>query len=179
MNTTEHSNQRSSKRSGIPRWLVLVVALIFWLVGVPIFYGVLPWAISLLTPRYGWSEGRPTNWNLLGLIPVVLATVCLIWVMILHFAQAPGVPERVELELTPKNLLLLGPYAFSRNPMYLAELALLLGWAIFYGSIAVSITFLIACAFFHFVIVPREERTLEARFGEAYREYKKKVPRWF
>ena len=33
-------------------------------------------------------------------------------------------------------------------------------------------------ATFHFVIVPWEERDLEARFGAAYRAYKARVPRW-
>lgn len=30
----------------------------------------------------------------------------------------------------------------------------------------------------NFVILPREERVLEARFGEVYRQYKRTVPRW-
>jgi protein-S-isoprenylcysteine O-methyltransferase Ste14 len=39
--------------------------------------------------------------------------------------------------------------------------------------------FAVACAVFNFANVPLEERALEARFGEAYREYKLRVPRWF
>ncbi len=179
MNTTEHPNQKPARRASIPRWMALVVALLFWLVGVPLFYGVLPWAISLLTTRYGWSEGHPASWNLFGLIPVVIATACLIWIMVLHLSQTSSVPQRVELERTPSYLLRRGPYAFSRHPMYLSELTLLLGWSIYYGSITVLIAFVVACVFFNLVHVPREERELEARFGEAYREYKNQVPRWF
>ncbi len=33
---------------------------------------VLPWAISLIAPRYGWADGRPGVWNVLGLIPVAV-----------------------------------------------------------------------------------------------------------
>ena len=98
--------------------------------------------------------------------------------MALHFARTRAVPERIELTQTPNFLLSGGLYAFTRNPMYLAELALLLGWALFYGSILVFIGFLIGCMVFNFVIVPQEERLLEARFGEAYRQYKQTTPRW-
>lgn len=55
----------------------------------------------------------------------------------------------------------------------------LLGWTIFYGSLAVFLAFVVACAFFNFIHVPREEHALEARFGEAYREYKGRIPRRF
>ena len=130
---------------------------------------------SLLTPRSGWAAGRPGFWNLLGLIPVVVGTTGLIWTMVLHFAQSP---QGVELDLAKSYLLRLGPYAFSRHPMYLSELTLLFGWVIFYGSVAVLIGFLVAYAVLNFVNVPLEERALEARFGEAYRQYKNTVPRW-
>jgi len=163
----------------VPRWMALIVALAFWMIGIPLFYGIGPWALSLLTPHYRWVAGRPSLWNLLGLIPVLLGTVCLIWIMVQHLARTPEVPERVELERTPQYLLLGGPYAFTRNPMYLSELALLLGWALFYGSILVLIGFLVGWFAFNFVVVPREERELQARFEESYLEYKKKVPRWF
>jgi protein-S-isoprenylcysteine O-methyltransferase Ste14 len=179
MNTIENSRQEQSKKARIPRWMALMIALAFWIVGIPLFYGVGPWALSVLTPHFGWIAGRPSLWNLLGFIPLLIASLCLIWIMLLHFAPISAVPERIERELTPRHLLSGGPYAFTRNPMYLAELTLLLGWALYYGSILVFIGVLLGWFAFNFVIVPREECNLEARFGEAYLEYKNKVPRWF
>jgi protein-S-isoprenylcysteine O-methyltransferase Ste14 len=175
MSTPEVPDEKQSKRTGMPRWMALLVALIVWVAGVPLAHGVMPWAISLLTPRYGWAGGRPGTWNLLGLIPIIVGTACLVWIMVLHLARTP---ERVELEWTPQYLLRRGPYVFTRNPMYVAELALWLGWALLYGSVAVLIGFLLLVVVMNFRVVPREERVLEARFGETYRRYKDTVPRW-
>jgi protein-S-isoprenylcysteine O-methyltransferase Ste14 len=83
----------------------------------------------------------------------------------------------VEWERTPKYLLRRGPYTFTRNPKYLSELMLWLGWGL-YGSLAVLIGCLLLGVLMDFRAVPREERALEARFGEAYRSYKRQVPRW-
>lgn len=63
--------------------------------------------------------------------------------------------------------------------MYLSKLILLFGWIIFYGSVALVLAFVIGYLLFIYYAVPEEERILEAHFGEAYHEYKKKVPRWF
>jgi protein-S-isoprenylcysteine O-methyltransferase Ste14 len=151
----------------LPSWLAYPLALIVW--------EVLPWVISLLSPRYGWAAGRPAIWNLLGLIPVLVGTTGLLWGVWLHSAQSP---EGIEWELDKSYLLSRGPYAFSRHPMYLAELILLFGWVIFYGSVAVLIAFVAWYLFFNYYAVPLEERLLEAHFGEVYREYKRRVPRW-
>jgi len=145
-----------------------------WFVAGPIVYGAGPWAISLLAPRYGWAAGYRGPWNLIGLIPVAVGTTGLIWSVALHFAQSP---EGVEMELAKSYLLTRGPYAFSRHPTYLSILTLLFGWVIFYGSVAVFIAFVAGCVCFNFFAV-REERALEAHFGEAYLEYENKVPRW-
>jgi protein-S-isoprenylcysteine O-methyltransferase Ste14 len=61
--------------------------------------------------------------------------------------------------------------------MYVAELGLWLGWAIFFGSVTVLIGFVALSAGINF-LVRREERDLEARFGEDYLQYKAAVPRW-
>jgi protein-S-isoprenylcysteine O-methyltransferase Ste14 len=61
--------------------------------------------------------------------------------------------------------------------MYLAELALWLGWVVLYGSAPVFVGFLLLCLVVA-VLAPREERALEAKFGDTYREYKCRVPRW-
>lgn len=172
----EVPNEKTSSKVSLPRWLALVLGLFAWLIAIPLAHCGLPWILSLLTPRYGWMNESPGIWNLLGLIPVVFGIVCLIWIMLLGFAQTP---EKVELEWNSPFLLRRGPYALTRNPMYVAELGLWLGWAIFYGSAFVFIGFVVLCVVVNFVILPREERALEARFGESYRQYEKTVPRWF
>jgi protein-S-isoprenylcysteine O-methyltransferase Ste14 len=169
MNTSNVPDSNQPRRTKfLSPWLAYPLALIVW--------WVVPWAISLLSPRYGWVAGRPSMWNLSGLILVLVGTTSLIWGVALHSAQSP---QGIEWELDKSYLLGHGLYKFSRNPMYLSELVLLLGWVLFYGSVAVLIVFAVWYGFFHFYIVPTEERVLEAHFGEAYIEYKNKVPRWF
>ena len=157
--------------------MAFILGLFVWLVAIPLGHGLLPWAISSLTPRYGWNQGHPGGWNLLGVIPVVLGIASLVWIMVVGFAHTSELPERVGLDWTPKFLLRRGPYAFTRNPMYVAELELWFGWAIFYGSVGVLIGFVVFCVVVNF-IVRREERDLEAQFAEVYLQYKREVPRW-
>jgi protein-S-isoprenylcysteine O-methyltransferase Ste14 len=169
MNTTENPNREPSKRTKfLSPWLAYPLALIVW--------EGLPWAISLLTPHYGWVTGRPGLWNLFGLIPVLIGTAGLLWGMAVHSAQSP---EGLEWDLDKSYLLMRGMYAFSRHPMYLSELILILGWVIFYGSISVLVATVASFLVFNYDALPNEERILEAHFGEAYRDYKNRVPRWF
>src|SRR6266852_6359337 len=134
-----------------------ILGLFVWLVAISLGHGALPGAISLLTPRHGWVMAHPGGWNLVGMILVVVAIALLIWIMVLGLSQTSELPDRVALDWTPKFLLSDGPYAFTRNPMYVAELGLCLGWAIFYGSAGVLSGFIVLCVVVNFV-VRREER---------------------
>ncbi|MBD8878669.1 methyltransferase family protein [Roseibium polysiphoniae] len=71
-----------------------------------------------------------------------------------------------------------GLYRYSRNPMYLGVSMLLLAWIIFLGAVLG----LVILAGFMFVLtelqIKPEEKALEAKFGEVYRTYRKKVRRW-
>jgi protein-S-isoprenylcysteine O-methyltransferase Ste14 len=166
---------RPRNRIDMPRWVAVLLALFVWLIAIPLAHGVVPWAISTLTRHYGWSDNSPGIWNWLGLIPITIAAALLIWVLILGIAQTP---DRVKLGLTPSFLMLRGPYRFTRNPMYVAELGLWLGWALFFGSPGVFLGCLVFFPVVNWVILPREERGLEAAFGPAYSRYKDRVPRW-
>ena len=71
-----------------------------------------------------------------------------------------------------------GPYRFSRNPIYLAFSLLQLGLACWVNSLALLMTLMPAVALMSLVVIPREERYLEARFPAAYPAYKASVRRW-
>ncbi len=92
-----------------------------------------------------------------------------------HVVASPG---SFEMEHTPGYLLVRGPYQFTRNPMYLSGMAIWLGWVLFYGSVAVCVGLVVVWGSVIFLVVLWEERELEARFGEAYLQYKNTVPRW-
>jgi protein-S-isoprenylcysteine O-methyltransferase Ste14 len=71
-----------------------------------------------------------------------------------------------------------GPYRFSRNPIYLAFSLLQLGLSLWVNSLALLITLIPAVALMGLVVIPREERYLEARFPSEYLPYKASVRRW-
>jgi protein-S-isoprenylcysteine O-methyltransferase Ste14 len=78
----------------------------------------------------------------------------------------------------PSTFVSSPPYTITRNPMYLGLVLLLLGLAIWIGSVVM----LLAPVAFYLVIdrmvIPGEEATMERLFGEAYLEYKASVRRW-
>jgi protein-S-isoprenylcysteine O-methyltransferase Ste14 len=71
-----------------------------------------------------------------------------------------------------------GPYRFSRNPIYLAFSVLMLGIACWRNSPWFLAALAAAASLMSFVVIPREERYLQRRFGIEYLEYKAKVRRW-
>jgi protein-S-isoprenylcysteine O-methyltransferase Ste14 len=179
MSTSKAPNEKTSRPIRVPRWVAFLLGLFAALVVYPFFVLVVPWAISLGSPRYGWGENVPSAWNLLGLIPVMIGIAGLIWVFSTLLALTLKLSTPVELESTTRVLLTHGPFAISRNPMFLSGLTVWLGWALFYGSTIILLLSVVLWAATNYFTVPREERALGERFGNAYRDYKRKVPRWF
>jgi protein-S-isoprenylcysteine O-methyltransferase Ste14 len=126
---------------------------------------VVPQQLSLLSARHGWTNGGPGWVNLLGVIPVATGAAFLVWSFRLHFV---AVGDSFEMEGTQNYLVLIGPYRFTRNPMYLFGMLIWLGWIIFYGSVAVLAGTVIIWGGVALLVVPWEERNLEVRFGEEY-----------
>jgi protein-S-isoprenylcysteine O-methyltransferase Ste14 len=71
-----------------------------------------------------------------------------------------------------------GIFARMRNPMYVGLILLFAGIAIALGSDWMLILLVLMAAILHFGVVKREERYLEAKFGEPYRAYLNSVPRY-
>jgi protein-S-isoprenylcysteine O-methyltransferase Ste14 len=91
-------------------------------------------------------------------------------------AWAVRTAAHVDLE-RPDQLVDSGPYAFSRNPMYVAWTVGYVGAALVAGT-AWPLLLLPAVLVVTQVVVLREERSLERRFGAAYRSYKTSVRRY-
>ncbi len=76
------------------------------------------------------------------------------------------------------TLVTTGPFGFSRNPIYLAMLAWLLGLAVLLGSLTVLLFPLVFFVLANFMLIPQEEKKLRDSFGEAFDSYCQKVRRW-
>jgi len=81
---------------------------------------------------------------------------------------------------SPTNAALVayGPYAFTRNPMYVGMVTITLGVALLVGAPLLFAAPVLLFLLDNFVIIPFEEAKMERQFGDAYRAYKGKVRRW-
>ena len=133
-----------------------------------------------------WVSGRPFPWAPVwlkavpALILMVIGLALSIWAIVHMRKVGEGNPfDAYNHEVAPrtKHLMTDGPYRFSRNPMlvgiYIYDLGLLLwlqsGWSLL--VFAVEVAFLT-------LQVHSEEKRLEADFGDEYRAYKQRVPRY-
>ncbi len=135
------------------------------------------WLIGFMAAAWGlarlWAPlGNLLLWPGRGL--VAAGIVLIVW-SALAFRQARTtiVPHQ-----PPSALVETGPYRFSRNPIYLADLVILAGAALILGAPLA----LILLAPFREVLRRRfilpEEVVLERDLGPAYLDYKARVRRW-
>jgi protein-S-isoprenylcysteine O-methyltransferase Ste14 len=76
------------------------------------------------------------------------------------------------------NIVTTGVFSFSRNPLYLGVVSILIGIALAFNLVWVLVFLipsLIAC---HYILIAPEERYLTTKFGEEYRAYAASVRRW-
>jgi protein-S-isoprenylcysteine O-methyltransferase Ste14 len=149
-------------------------------VGTLVFLVVTPGVVAGLIPglitrwRIPWAGGS------LWTVAVVAAATVLSGVAVLldafvRFARADGTPAP---PMPTAHLVVVGPYRYVRNPMYLAVLAIILGQALLFGSVATLVyagVVLLAVVLF---VLGYEQPTLEDEYGEEYREYRRHVRGW-
>lgn len=124
-------------------------------------YRPLPWLPAAIGPWAG--------------IPLVAVAAALFVASIRKF-KAAGTP--VPGNVPTVAIVRSGPYRFSRNPIYLAFSMVVLGIACSSNNLWLLGLLAVAASVMNFVVIPREERYLERRFGAGYLDYKAKVRRW-
>lgn len=145
-----------------------------------LFFGaIVPATIIIVVPaiilRATGTEGEGGILRLVGLVPLVVGIAILAWCFAGFIVEGEGTPAPYD----PPHRLVTGRlYGWMRNPMYVAVITILLGEALFYGSVALLIWAVVAWFLFNFLVVLYEEPVLRRRFGPSYEAYLEHVPRW-
>ena len=140
--------------------------------------GLVAGLFSYLLLRFEGKDLLPniwTIWQFTGSIMMLLGFSILI-ICILRFA-AEGKGTLSPLDPT-KKLVLGGLYKYSRNPMYVGVILLLVGESLFWQSFTLLIYTAIVFIGFNLFIFLHEEPRLRRDFGKEYEEYCQKVRRW-
>lgn len=143
-----------------------------------------PPVVALLMGAAMWSLAPYTPMLTLAPMPrdLVAALVAMLGIgMALAGAAAFRKAATTTNPLHPERATALvagGIFRFTRNPMYVGLSLVLLAWAIHLASPLAVLGPLLFCAYItRFQVLP-EERAMEARFGDSYRQYKQRVRRW-
>ena len=144
-----------------------------------IFLGV----VFILLPRYAAELNDERHWprwqspiaQLMG-VGLLLGGLALSLYCSRLFAQVgKGTPVPFD---PPKELVASGLYRFTRNPIYVAQVAILLSYFLYFGQAALLAHAVAWALLVQAWVVWVEEPGLRKRFGAAYARYTQEVPRW-
>ena len=120
----------------------------------------------------------PQPYNLVGVLLIPVGFILIIWANYALLVIGKISLRNREPMQKPSNLVLRGPFKFSRNPLYLGALLALLGLVVVLSSVVTAFFTILVYIIFRYVFIKREEIILEEEFGDEYREFKKNVRRW-
>lgn len=154
----------------------------FALIFKSIFFTILmPGVGVILIPYLILEKPGDFNWPLISIFNLIMFLIGLLSLFILlHCIWKFAVYGKGTLAPLdpPKHLVVCGLYRYTRNPMYLAVIGVLLSEAILFGCINILIYALVAFIMFHVFVTKYEEPKLRAQFGQSYIDYCQSIPRW-
>jgi len=113
-------------------------------------------------------------YNLVGIILMLAG----LWINLWASNYFKKVDTTIKPFQTSTHLVTVGFYKYSRHPMYLGMLLILLGIFLLLGSLSPIIILPIYIALITRNFILPEEKMLQETFGDAYQKYKIKVRRW-
>jgi protein-S-isoprenylcysteine O-methyltransferase Ste14 len=148
----------------------LVVFMAMWVIS--------PWIGKLLDRLYYSYDGifsRSLPVLLIGGMIAILGLSLVIWTILVFKIIGKGTPNP---KLPPSELVVAGPYLYSRNPMAFGGFLFLLGESGIYQSPSLSGIAVLFAIILYFNAVYIEEPELRKRFGQPYEVYCENVPRF-
>lgn len=138
-------------------------------------FGLLPFAVVRLNAALGWPRFESDAARLAGAALIAAGVALALYCSRLFARLGQGTPVPIE---PPRQLVVAGAYRWSRNPIYVADVTILVGLFLHRGELARLLYAALFALAAHLVIVWREEPELRARFGADYERYMAEVPRW-
>ena len=139
-------------------------------------FAALPGIVAFALPiAIGVSTNLPVRNATLAAAPLGLGTFLLLWCVWEFYVAGRGTLAPWD---PPQHLVTTGPYRFSRNPMYIGVVTILVGWCVLWASRTLTIyTILFLCGF-HIRVLLFEEPWALGKFGAQWQAYRARVPRW-
>lgn len=146
-----------------------------------LFAVLIPLALIHLFPRLDAALGLPRflpglAGDVLGGALIVIGAVFAYWTIGDQLFIARGTPLPM---MATQQLLVGGPYVYCRNPMAFGAMTAYVGIGVVVGSIASVAAVVLFGGLLLAYIRRTEEPELEARFGQAYRDYRASTPFFF
>lgn len=139
--------------------------------------GVLMWVLARTVPSAQLWQSEPLSVATLAGLAIAFAGGLIALAGALEFNRArttvnPLSPHKASALVTS------GVYRFTRNPMYLGMLLVLVGWGVYLGNAAAWAALPLFVLLMNTLQIKAEERILRERFGETYLRYAARVRRW-
>ena len=112
--------------------------------------------------------------TLIGILISLTGFAVIIWSMFLYKENGTPINETEK----PNVMITTGPFKFTRNPIYLGELLILIGVAFIVGNLLSFISPIVYFISINFYYLPEEENVMEQTFGADYLGYKHSARRW-
>jgi protein-S-isoprenylcysteine O-methyltransferase Ste14 len=135
---------------------------------------VLPGVVAFLIPWRLRPSGESPR--AIGIAIIAVGTILLFWCIRDFYVAGRGT---LAPWAPPERLVVVGLYRYSRNPMYVAVLLILIGWAAAYQDRGLWTYAAIVAIGFHLRVVFFEEPWLAKRHGDEWTKFAARVPRWF
>lgn len=143
-----------------------------------IFFILAPGMVAGFIPLGLLRSGSQVQTGVLSYLAFLLwpiGLVTLVWCFWDFLQKGKGTPAPIA---PPKELVVTGLYNYVRNPMYVGVLLVILGHFLWLGYWNLLIYAALVFIAFNSFVIFFEEPGLKQRFGAAYEEYLKRVPRW-
>ncbi len=132
---------------------------------------VLAWVLDDSVAALAWDVG-PWRWG--GLAVVLAGFGLMVWSIVHQYRRGTD-PNPFG---KTSHLVTDGPYAFSRNPIYLADILIQAGAGALFAWEWALLLLPVTWLGLRFLVIRNEERYLAELFGEEYTAYRQRVRRW-